>query len=293
MLGSIAFALLGGVHQIWQVYAVYTLLGLGFSFAGLLPATTVVTRWFHAKRSTALSIASTGLSAGGVLITPAVKWALDRNGLSATTPWLAVLWFVGIVPLTLAWMKPDPTVLGWMPDGIRLDRTVSAPALTGTPYDRAVRSRFFIAITIGYVFVLGSQVGGIQHLVKMVEERAGSGRATAATSILAMSSIVARLIGGQVAAKVPLARLTFGFAAVQGLSLLLASQAMSVPAIFGSVSLFGLTVGNLLMLQPLLIGQRFGVKDYARIFSRSQFTHCGYRGGPYLLGFLHDHGGVV
>ena len=34
--------------------------------------------------------------------------------------------------------------------------------------------------------------------------------------------------------------------------------------------MFGFTVGNLLMLQPLMLAQAFGVMDYPKIFSLSQ-----------------------
>ena len=56
--------------------------------------------------------------------------------------------------------------------------------------------------------------------------------------------------------------------------------------------MFGATVGNILMLQPLLIAQRFGVRDYPRIFSRTQlYTTIGVAGGPLLLGWLRDVAG--
>ena len=46
------------------------------------------------------------------------------------------------------------------------------------------------------------------------------------------------------------------------------------------------------MLQPLLIAERFGVVDYPRIFSRSQFVMMvGTAGGPLLLGWLYDNAG--
>jgi MFS family permease len=46
------------------------------------------------------------------------------------------------------------------------------------------------------------------------------------------------------------------------------------------------------MLQPLLVAERFGVLDYPRIFSRSQFlTMLGTAGGPLLLGWLYDNAG--
>ena len=56
--------------------------------------------------------------------------------------------------------------------------------------------------------------------------------------------------------------------------------------------LLGATVGNILMLQPLLIAERFGVRDYPKIYSRAQlFGLVGTAGGPMLLGWLHDASG--
>jgi cyanate permease len=46
------------------------------------------------------------------------------------------------------------------------------------------------------------------------------------------------------------------------------------------------------MLQPLLIAERFGVRDYPRIFSRSQMVAIvGTAGGPLLVGWLYDSSG--
>jgi hypothetical protein len=62
--------------------------------------------------------------------------------------------------------------------------------------------------------------------------------------------------------------------------------------IFVAIVLFGATIGNILMLQPLLIAERFGVRDYPRIFSRSQlYAVVGTAGGPLLLGAVYDLSG--
>ena len=66
----------------------------------------------------------------------------------------------------------------------------------------------------------------------------------------------------------------------------------STVALFAAIVVFGATVGNILMLQPLLIAERFGVVDYPRIFSRSQFIMMlGTALGPLVLGWLHDNAG--
>lgn len=292
ILGGVALAMLGQVEQQWQLFVVYGVFATGWSLAGLVPMTTVVTRWFHVKRSIALSVASTGLSAGGILITPAAKWLLDRQGLAAGTPWLGLLFVVGILPFTLWLIRPDPAALGWLPDGERATPGERAPASTGTPYREAIASRFFVFVTIGYVLALGSQVGGIQQIVKLVEERTTPDTAALATLVLAATSVVARLIGGRVISSLPMIPFTAALAALQMVAMVWLAFAMSTTPIFGAIILFGATIGNILMLQPLLIAERFGVRDYPRIYSRAQLLALvGTAGGPLLLGWLHDAAG--
>jgi MFS family permease len=292
VIGAVALASLGRVSEQWQLFVVYGVFATGWALGGLVPVTTVVTRWFHRRRGVALSVASTGLSAGGIILTPAAKWLLDRQGLEAGTPWLGLVYGVGIVPVTWWLIRPDPTPLGWLPDGERAAPGVAAVAPGGTPYREAILSRFFIGITIGYILALGSQVGGIQQIVKLVEERTTADTAALATLVLAATSVVARLIGGRVVTSVPMVGFTTTLALVQSVALVALAFAQNTPAIFSSIILFGATVGNILMLQPLLIAERFGVLDYPRIYSRAQlFGLVGTAGGPLLLGWLHDASG--
>jgi MFS family permease len=292
VIGALALAVLGQVQQKWQLYLVYCVFALGSAAAGLVPVTTVVTRWFHARRSVALSIASTGLSAGGMIVTPAAKWLIDRQGLEAGTPWLAAVWFIGVVPAALWLILPDPGSRGWLPDGERSVVGVAAPAAQGMAFSEAVRHRFFVAVTIGYVLALGSQVGGIQQLVRLAESRTDRNTAALATLVVAGTSVIGRLVGGRLVTKVPMLGFTVALSVIQGAAMIALAFADSVLALFLSLPVFGLTVGNILMLQPLLIAERFGVMDYPRLFSRSQFVSTfGVAGGPLLLGWLHDVAG--
>lgn len=292
VLGAASLLLLGHVDSRAELYGVYILFGLAFAGTGLVPVTTAVTRWFHARRSVALSIASTGLSAGGVVITPTIKWLIDERGIADTAPWLALIFVVGTVPFALWLIRPDPAALGWLPDGERSAPDAAPAAVIGTPFAAAVRTRFYVCLSVAYVLVLGSQVGAMQQIVKLVEERTDADTAAFATLVLALASIVARLIGGQLVTRIPMLAFTVVLAALQGVALAWLAVADSAGALFPAIVLFGLTVGNLLMLQPLLIAERFGVRDYPRLYSRTSFiATAGTAGGPYLLGVLHDEAG--
>ncbi|HAS11138.1 MAG TPA: MFS transporter [Acidimicrobiaceae bacterium] len=279
----VAVVLLGRVEELWQLYGVNVLLGVGFSAAGLVPATTVVTRWFETRRSVALAIASTGLSVGGLTFTQLVAWWIRRDGLELATPWLVVVWAACTLPVVpLLWPTPEHR-------GVLASGAVAGSVAMGVAYEIAVRSRFFTMVTAGYVLVLGMQVGGITHLVKLGNERAGDGTGGRLIAGLTIASVVARLIGGVVADKQPLVRLAVGFAATQALALALLSQVESGLLLVLCAILFGATIGNILMLQPLLFADAMGARDYARVFALNQLiVVAGVALGPFLLGALHD-----
>jgi hypothetical protein len=56
--------------------------------------------------------------------------------------------------------------------------------------------------------------------------------------------------------------------------------------------LFGITIGNVLMLQPLLLAEAFGTRYYGRIYSVSNLIAAmGVAGGPALIGVLYEASG--
>lgn len=289
VISGASLAVVGQVTAQWQLYVTYAIFAVGYALCGLVPATTVVTRWFHRRRSVALSVASTGLSVGGIVLTPVAKSLIDDRGLAASTPWLGLIFVVILVPVTLFLVRPDPVADGFAPDGERLAAGTRPPPATGTPYSEALASRFYRFITYGYVLALGSQVGGIQQLVKLVEDRTDEATASFSITVLAATSVIARLVGGRLVSIIPMTRFTAIIAGMQVVALVGVGLSQSRLMIFASIILFGMTIGNLLMMQPLLIAERFGVLDYPKIFGRSQATAIiGVAGGPLLIGWLYD-----
>jgi MFS family permease len=290
-LAAVALFSMRFVEQRWQLFVVYCFYALGWSASGMGPVTTVVTRWFHVRRASALAVASTGLSMGGIVVTPFIKWILDTQGIRNGSPWLALIWFCGTVPVTLILLRAFPQPYGWLPDGAR-----AAPGdvanISGTPLTDAVRSRFFKAITFGYIFALGAQVGGALQLVKLVEERTDRSTATLATIALSSMSIISRFVAGRIIPKVNMTRFTVGLATLQGLSMASIALNESRIGLLLSIALFGITIGNMVMMQSLLLAERFGVRDYPRIAARSGLvSFSGTALGPLILGWLYDVAG--
>lgn len=286
---ALALVAIGRVEHLWQVYAAYAVFGVGFAACGLVPSSTLVARWFHRRRSVALSVSSTGLSAGGILLTPLASALIDGVGFEEAMRWLALAFVVGVVPVTAVLLRPDPASVGLRPDGDEVVEGAAPAALTGTPYDEAVASRLFRRITLAWALALLAQVGGMAHVFSLVDVRVDDDAAALSVSVLAASSMVGRLVGGGLLTRVDVRTASLCWLVVQAVGLLALGSLDGRALLLAASSVFGFSVGNILLLQPIVLAEVFGVRDYARVYGTSQLlTTAGVATGPLLLGILRD-----
>ncbi len=297
LVGASALYGLRWVDSVPKLYIFFSLFGIGFGLAGLVPGTTLVTRWFDRRRSVALSIASTGLSLGGIIITPVAARLIEGRGLADAGTLLAVAWLIGVIPLSMLLLRSYPASLGLLPDG-RHDQPTSTVEAgeaelvepVGVSFAAARRTRFFVAVCAAYAFIFFGQVGALAQMYNMARERTDAATAASCLSAVALASVAARLIGGLVVLRVPTKLFTALLAVVQAVALVLLGQSMTATSLIASSVLLGVSIGNLLMLQPLLLAETFGVVNYSRIYSFSQLIGTvGVAGGPYGLGVLRDN----
>ena len=278
-IAAIALGLIGSATEVWHVWALYAVFGCGNAGVSLVPATTVVTRWFPgANRSIAMSVASTGLSAGGVLLSPLSANVIHTFGVGDTMPWFGVVYFVVIAPTAVLLVR------SWPEDAPRF-RPISAERSAS-----GFGSRFFILATAAYVAIMAGQVGGIAHLFNHVATMTDHVVGGSAVSLLAGSSICGRLLGGYVLARgFPIRQLTAFNVVIQVAGLAILGVSETRPAALTGAAVLGISIGNLLMLQPLLLVQAFGVQHYPRLFAvSSAISTLGVAGGPLVMGLIHD-----
>jgi MFS family permease len=286
--GGISLILFGQVTNELQMFAAYTLFAVTWGFSGVVPLTTIVTRWFHKKRSVALATASIGLSAGGIVLGPITKGLIDSAGLRTGSIWVGVIWIVATCIPTFLFLRTSPTDLGWLPDGERIvDDHV--PAVRGADFAVAVKTRFFWLVTLGFTFALGTQVGAIQQLVKLVEERTTPSTAAFATSVLTTCGVAVRILGARILPRFNLRKLGIVVCLCMAVSVLGIGYSQSTFLLLFSIGVFGVMVGNTYIIQSLMLAEKFGSKDFARITARCNLVSMlGIAGGPLLLGWLRD-----
>ncbi len=292
-LGAVTLCTAGMLKTVPQLFLFHLALGLCHGASGLVPVTTVVARWFQVRRALAFSIASTGLSLGGMLIVPLVASFVKEAGLAAAAPWMGLWLFLGVVPAAVLVLRPWPKDMGLEPDnGLTSAAAGLAEPQPATLFSVAIRSRYFQAVSVAYLFLLGAQVACIAHLYRLGSTRAGFEVAALAVSTMAACSTIGRLAGGWLLLKISVTTFAFALMATQSLALMLLAVSENRLTILACAVLFGLTIGNSLMMHPLLLAERFGTRDYGRIYSLSQMiTVVGVAGCPALVGFLFDASG--
>ena len=282
-IGSLALACVGLLREHWQLYAFYLVLGCCYGGVGLVPTSTIIARWFQVRRPQALAVAFTGFSIGGILVTPLVALLIKQVGLTAAAPWLAAALFLGIVPITALVVRASPDAMGLQPDGAR------QAAVSGITFAEAISSRFFLAVTAAFTCAYAAQLGAIAHLFRLVNLRADPEVAALAVALLAAASLLGRLAGGWLLAIVPARAFSLGLMIVQAVALAILAYAASKEIIVLGAVLFGAGVGNILMMQQILMAEAFGTRDYARIYALSQLIAvAGIACGPPLVGLINE-----
>ena len=289
LVSGVAVALVGFADQLWQVYALFTLFGIGNAGISIVISTTLITRWFPGpERSMALAVGSTGLSLGGFLITPLTAYVMNGWGFDLTMHWLGVFLVLSVVPIALFLRFPSN-------EGSSAHNAADTGQLSAqlaASLAAALRSRFYILLAVAYVLIMGSQVGSIAHLYSRVELLGDFTMAALAVQALSIASITGRFIGGWLVSWMPIRRFALGNLLLQSVGLLLIAFAPNSVMGVVAAGIFGLSVGNLLMTQPLWLAEKYSVDIYPQVFARANaISVLGVAAGPFCMGWIFDYAG--
>lgn len=289
LVSGVAVALVGFADQLWQVYALFTLFGIGNAGISIVISTTLITRWFPGpERSMALAVGSTGLSLGGFLITPLTAYVMNGWGFDLTMHWLGVFLVLSVVPIALFLRFPSNEE----PSAHNAADTGQLSAQLAASLAAALRSRFYILLAVAYVLIMGSQVGSIAHLYSRVELLGDFTMAALAVQALSIASITGRFIGGWLVSWMPIRRFALGNLLLQSVGLLLIAFAPNSVMGVVAAGIFGLSVGNLLMTQPLWLAEKYSVDIYPQVFARANaISVLGVAAGPFCMGWIFDYAG--
>ena len=302
VLGSLAigsgYCLLSLITAKWQLYAAYLVMAIGFSCINIVPINTLIANWFIRRRGFAMSLANTGLSLGGIVLVPLASFVIVQWGLGSALPLLGALGCIIIIPMALFVIKQRPADLNQFPDGET--RRTSAVEPGGLSLSHAIQSRVwtrveamrtiaFWAIVSAFLLALGGQVAFLIHQISFLSRYLGITGAATAVSITAFASVIGRLVLGTFVDRLDKRYVAMACFLLQGAAVLTLAYYNHVVILYLGTFVFGLTMGSILMVQSLIIGECFGLASFATVSGfTGLFTMSGAAFGPTLAGVIYD-----
>ena len=286
-LGAMGWAL---AVEPWQLFAASLVSGGGWAVTSGAAINAMVTPWFERRRSAALSHALNGASVGGVVMLPLWVTLIGAIGFPAAAALLSALMLLLVWPLAGLYLRPSPADLELFPDGATATSYTPTPA-SRSPLSRAALFRLprFATMSGTFALALFAQVGLLAHLVSLLVPRLGESGAAAGVSLTTVCAIAGRLVLAAVPGD-------FDRRMATAINLLIQVCGVTLLAMGGGpalsllgCALFGLAVGNVVSLPPLIAQAELDHADVLRAVALVTASNQAlFAFAPGVFGALHD-----
>ena len=297
-----AVALVGGMcgwslaPSPWFLFVAAILSGAGWAATSGAAIIAMVSPWFERRRALALGHALNGASVGGVLFAPLWVTLIVAIGFTPAVVAVGLVTLALLLPLSWRYLRPTPHSLGVAPDGDPLPSTRHA----AVPARR--RPARFVALlsntqfnTLATAFALGmfAQVGVVAHLIMRLAPLVGAVDAAIAISLATGSAVVGRLLLGLCLGRADRRLIAAANFAMQACGVALLAFGSTVLVLAPGCILFGLGIGSLLSLPPLIAQTEFAPGDVPRVVALvTAVNQAVFAFAPAVFGVLREMSGA-
>jgi len=300
VIGGAALLLCSLSTAVWHLYLLYFVIGIGMSGAGFVPITVALSNWFTRRRGMAIGVATVGVALGAIALAPLTNFVIESASWQASYVVLGVITLICCVLPVMLVMKTRPQDMGLLPDGeqpVAVAESATVPAEEsagagepGWTTSTAIRTLPYWLTLVAFFFVGMAIAGVLQHEKKFFED-VGIAAATASLALGFTGGIggVGKVTFGYLADKISPKRTALVCFALQIVGLVLLLNTESAAMMWVSVAVFGFAMGGNIALQPLIIGDFFGLASFGTIFGSIVLAAAvGSALGPVLAGAMYD-----
>ncbi len=275
LLAAVGVAGMFFVQEVWHVYCLYVLIGLGGGFGGYIAGTTIVNNWFVKKRSLALGMFMACGGLGGLVFPPFITVLISSMGWRNTWLTLAGIFVVVVLIGGIFLIRNRPEDVGLTPDGLPESPATVKPDMKedSEPLSRQTGwlkktvgmpvTWFIIAMVTAGAFSMGTIS---THQIAFIQDF-GYSAITAATvaSVMAVSQTCGSLIMGAMGLRFNvrfLAAIAFVFQII-GIIIILSTRTLSIIYLYAAC--MGISWGAVLTALPTFIGTNYPRNRYAQV----------------------------
>jgi MFS family permease len=285
-LGLMSLSLLS--TNIWQLYAVYILLGLVGGGTAPVPYSNVLSHWFDKRRGLALGVAMVGLGLGAFVMPSLAQMLIISQGWRQAYIVFGLMVIVITIPIVGLFFKETPEMVGLRPDGdvINPNYPNTSEQKIGLSAQEARQTHTFWVLVSAFFLMSASVHGCLIHLVPLLTDRGISPQlAAGATSLFGAALLFGRVGAGYLLDHFFASSVALCFFCGTALGLLLLWSGVTGTAAFIAAFLVGLGMGAEGDIIAYLIGRYFGLRAFGEIYGYAfgAFTLGGVS-GPLLMG---------
>jgi len=304
---SFALILLGAgaigtafVQTLWHLYVtVGVLMALGAGGLAMTTGSTIVARWFEARRGLAFGITGAAMSAGQLVIIPLAMWLTLAYGWRTSYLWLGAGLLVLVLPILIGFIRNDPEAQGLRPYGatgpVQTSADVAALQEAGrvSVFEAARSSQFWLLMSTFFVCGYTSNGMVLTHFMPhALEHNFTEIQASTALGVMGAMNILGTVGSGWICDRFgrvgPLAFYYF----VRGLSLIFLLYVWNAPSLHLWAAIFGLNYISTVPPTTTLTANIFGRYSVGELSGWIFFSHqVGSALGAALAGWVFEFTG--
>jgi MFS family permease len=292
------------VTEVWHVYALYCIAGLGAGIGGYVAGSTIANNWFTRKRSLAIGLFTSGAGLGGFVFPPVATVLIEAVGWRMSWLALAGIILVGAVIIASGIIvRNRPEDMGLLPDGDMvnmseglgiIEKEAEATEEPRWQIREAVKllTTWLVGIFAAANYVaLGTMVA---HQVAHVRDLGYSPVTAALTmSIVSGVGIVGRLGCGAAALRINIRYLAIAGVILQLIALSILMTFTEISMVYVYAILFGLSNGMLITAMPTIIGEYYGRASFALLMGVMLAVGIALESlAPVIAGIIYDSRGT-
>jgi MFS family permease len=265
-------------NHLWQLYAVFIVLGVVGNGTAHLAYSRPLSTWFHKRRGAAFAFLMSGGAVGAMILPVIAQSIIGQFG------WRNAFALLGAMALLVGL-----SVAATLRDSPAYDRSQASHA-AGASVAMGLRSRVFWIIVTMLFFASLSQNGSITHMAALLTDRGvSSSRAALGVSVLGGATLAGRLLTGWLLDRYFGPRVAFCMLVVAAFGTFALAIAHSAWLGFVGAACIGLGMGGEADVTPYLIAKYFGLRSFSTLYGCT-WTVYAIAGaiGPVIMGKAFD-----
>ncbi|MBT7756334.1 MAG: MFS transporter, partial [Rhodospirillaceae bacterium] len=293
LLLAFGVAAIGQLSSLWQLYAAFVCMGLGYATMSVTGLSAAIAPWFERHQGRSVALALTGASIGAMVVVPLLVLAIGALGFAEATLRAGLLTAVVLIPLVLIVLRfRGPGDLGLGRDGDSPEAkapTGRADAAPSAMRRDALRTFLLWSVPIGFALGLTVQIGFLTHHYALAEPSLGAEGAGWLVGATGFTGLLGRLLLARVADQVDTRTYSAAILVVQAVVLGAMALFPSVAVLIAMSLVYGFCLGQITTLSPIVVRREFGAAAFGAIYgiAGTVIQFCSAF-GPAIFGVLVD-----